>query len=164
MPARPPSTTPKPEAASAPRNAMQKALGKMGLLRDIDLALHLPLRYEDETRIVRLADGREGETLQIEAVVTACEISYRPRRQLVVTVDDGSDTCTLRFFSFYPSQQKAMQVGARVRARGEVHGGFLGWTMVHPTVHAAGGALPAALRRCTPRWPACRRPICARRY
>ena len=150
MPARPPSTAPKPEAAPAPRNAMQKALGKMGLLRDIDLALHLPLRYEDETRIVRLADGREGETLQIEAVVTACEISYRPRRQLVVTVDDGSDTCTLRFFSFYPSQQKAMQVGARVRARGEVRGGFLGWTMVHPTVHAAGGTLPTGL---TPVYP-----------
>ena len=139
-----------PAATPAPRNAMQKALARMGLLRDIDLALHLPLRYEDETRIARLTDARDGETLQFEATVTACEISYRPRRQLLVTVDDGSDTCTLRFFSFYPSQQKAMQVGARVRVRGEVRGGFIGWTMVHPTVHPAGGALPAGL---TPVYP-----------
>ena len=150
MPARPPSDDSKPAAAPAPRNAMQQALAKMGLLRDIDLALHLPLRYEDETRITRLRDARESETLQIEATVTSCEISYRPRRQLLVTVDDGSDTCTLRFFSFYPSQQKMMQVGGRVRVRGEVRGGFLGWAMVHPTVHPAGGALPAGL---TPVYP-----------
>jgi len=113
-------------------SAPQKALRKLGLVRDIDLALHLPLRYEDETRIVRLRDAREGDTVQIEASVTACEVSFRPRRQLLVTVDDGSDTCVLRFFSFYPSQQKALSVGARIRARGEVHGGFLGLTMMHP--------------------------------
>ncbi|MDF2462635.1 MAG: recG [Ramlibacter sp.] len=123
----------------------QKALIKMGLARDIDLALHLPLRYEDETRIVPLRDCREGDTAQIEATVTACEIAYRPRRQLLVTVDDGSDTCMLRFFSFYPSQQKALAVGTRVRVRGELKGGFLGWQMVHPTYKPAGGELPSAL-------------------
>ena len=47
---------------------------KLGLLRDIDLALHLPLRYEDETRIVKLRDARDGDTVQIEAQVTACEV------------------------------------------------------------------------------------------
>jgi ATP-dependent DNA helicase RecG len=123
----------------------QKALAKMGLARDIDLTLHLPLRYEDETRIVKLRDSREGDTAQIEATVTSCEIAYRPRRQLLVTVDDGSDTCILRFFSFYPSQQKALAVGKRLRIRGELRGGFLGWQMVHPTCHAAGGELPTAL-------------------
>ncbi len=128
----------------------QKALLKMGLGRDIDLALHLPLRYEDETRIVPLADAREGDTVQIEATVTACEIAFRPRRQLVVTVDDGSDTCVLRFFSFYPSQQKALAVGTRIRARGELKGGFIGWQMVHPTCRPAGGDLPKAL---TPVYP-----------
>lgn len=123
----------------------QKALIKMGLARDIDLALHLPLRYEDETRIVKLRDAREGDTVQIEATVTACEIAYRPRRQLVVTVDDGSDTCVLRFLHFYPSQQKALAVGTRIRARGEVKGGFLGRQMVHPTCKPAGSELPQAL-------------------
>ena len=129
---------------------MQKALGKLGLRRDIDLALHLPLRYEDETRIGRLADARDGDLIQIEATVTASEVTFRPRRQLLVTVDDGSDTCTFRFFSFYPSQQKALSVEARVRARGEVRGGFAGWTMVHPVIQQAGTELPTAL---TPVYP-----------
>jgi len=137
---------PESSALSGP----QKALRKLGLTRDIDLALHLPMRYEDETRIVKLRDAREGDTAQIEAVVTACEIAFRPRRQLVVTVDDGSDTCVLRFFSFYPSQQKALAPGTRVRLRGELKGGFLGWQMVHPSFKPAGGDLPQAL---TPIYP-----------
>ena len=129
----------------------QKALLKLGLGRDIDLALHLPLRYEDETRIARLGQAREGDTVQIEATVTACEIAYRPRRQLVVTMqEDDGDSCVLRFFSFYPSQQKALAVGTRIRARGELKGGFLGWQMVHPTCRPAGGDLPQAL---TPVYP-----------
>jgi ATP-dependent DNA helicase RecG len=130
---------------SPAQNPMQKALQRMGLVRDIDLALHLPLRYEDETRIVKLRDAREGDHAQIEATVTSCEVTYRPRRQLLVTVDDGSDTCVLRFFSFYPSQQKALAVGTRVRVRGELKGGFMGWTMMHPSFRPAGGELPTAL-------------------
>jgi ATP-dependent DNA helicase RecG len=132
------------------KTPMQKALEKLGLKRDIDLALHLPLRYEDETRITPLRDARENEAVQIEATVTHCEVSYRPRRQLVVKVDDGTDTCTLRFFNFYPSQQKALEVGNRIRARGEIKGGFLGWTMLHPAFRVAGGDLPTAL---TPIYP-----------
>ena len=136
----------KPAAKSAP----QKALEKLGLRRDIDLALHLPLRYEDETRITRLCDARDGDTVQIEAEVTACEVGFRPRRQLLVTVSDGTDSCVLRFFNFYPSQQKALAVGAHIRARGELRGGFMGWTMMHPQCRAAGGDLPVAL---TPIYP-----------
>ena len=135
-----------PTALSYP----QKALLKLGLARDIDLALHLPLRYEDETRISRLCDAREGEVLQIEATVTRSEVSLRPRRQLLVTVDDGSDRCTLRFFNFYPSMQKALAVGERLRVRGEVRGSALGWTMMHPVFQCAGAVLAAAL---TPVYP-----------
>jgi ATP-dependent DNA helicase RecG len=137
---------PETKALSEP----QKALLKLGLARDIDLALHIPLRYEDETRVVKLRDAREGDTAQIEATVTDSQVQYRPRRQLVVTVDDGSDTCVLRFFSFYPSQQKALAVGTRLRIRGELKGGFLGWQMVHPAYKPAGGELPQAL---TPVYP-----------
>ena len=139
-----------PMAQTRPLSAPQKALIKLGLVRDIDLALHLPLRYEDETRITRLRDAREGDAVQIEGEITASEIAYRPRRQLVVTLDDGSDTCQLRFFSFYPSQQKALAVGTRIRARGEVRGGFFGWQMVHPVTRAADAPLPEAL---TPVYP-----------
>ncbi|MEZ5704212.1 MAG: ATP-dependent DNA helicase RecG [Burkholderiaceae bacterium] len=145
MPAKADGPTATP-ALSAP----QRALRKLGLVRDIDLALHLPLRYEDETRIVKLSEAREGATVQVEGVVTHSEITFRPRRQLLVTLDDGSDTCTLRFFTFYPSHQKALSVGARVRVRGEVRGGFMGRTMMHPAFHAAGGELPDAL---TPVYP-----------
>ncbi len=148
MPARPPSPA-SPPGSSAPRSdaaaALAKALAKLGLHRDIDLALHLPIRYEDETRITPLNAARDGETVQIEGTVRGCDVTYRPRRQLLVVLDDGGDTCTLRFFSFYPSQQKALAVGNRVRARGEVRTGFAGATMMHPTVRSAGGPLPDAL-------------------
>ena len=83
----------------------QKALNKLGLVRAIDLALHLPLRYEDETHITKLRDAREGDLLQIEATVMHSQVTLGARRQLLVTVDDGSDSCTLRFFTFYPSMQ-----------------------------------------------------------
>jgi ATP-dependent DNA helicase RecG len=151
MPAAAKSSPPeKPAAGPAPApgaglSPVQRALRKLGLLRDIDFALYLPMRYEDETRIVRLTDTRDGDTAQIEAVVRDSEVVFRPRRQLIVTVDDGSDTCQLRFFNFYPSQQKQLAVGARVRVRGEVRGGFLGRQMMHPTVKTAGTELPQAL-------------------
>ncbi len=142
------STTPLPKAK--PLSAPQKALRKLGLLRPIDFALHLPLRYEDETKIVKLSDVRDGEMAQIEGLVTSCEVRLAGQRQLLVTLDDGSETCLLRFFSFYPSQQKMLAVGQRIRARGEVRGGFAGLTMMHPAFQAAGTALPVTL---TPVYP-----------
>jgi ATP-dependent DNA helicase RecG len=90
MPAPKPSAKPIAKPDTNPLSAPQKALRKLGLDRDIDWALHLPLRYEDETRIVCLADTREGDMAQIEATVVSCEIAYKPRRQLLVVVDDGS--------------------------------------------------------------------------
>ena len=126
-------------------------MARLGLLRDIDLALHLPLRYEDETRIVPIRSAREGQVAQIEGEVVESSVQLRPRRQLVVVLDDGSGRCELRFFSFYPSQQKTMAVGERLRVRGEVRGGFWGRQMVHPAFRKAEGPLPAAL---TPVYPA----------
>lgn len=149
-PSAPTVQAPVPDSAPAALTGPQKALRKLGLLRPIDLALHLPLRYEDETRITLLRNAREGQTVQIEATVTACEVTLQPRRQLRVMVDDGTGTCELRFFSFYPSQQKSMAVGERLRIRGEVKGGYWGRQMLHPVFHAAGGELPAAL---TPVYP-----------
>ena len=126
-------------------SAPEKGLLKLGLKRDIDLALHLPLRYEDETRITLLRDARDGDMVQIEGQVTASQVVYRPRRQLQVTLDDGSETCVLRFFNFYPSQQKALALGRTIRAMGSISGGFLGRQMMHPSCKAASSALPTAL-------------------
>ena len=138
--------SPVQETQPAPaKTAAQKALDKLGLRRDVDLALHLPLRYEDETRITRLVDARDGEMVQIEGQITNSEVAFRPRRQLRVTIDDTTDTCTLRFLNFYPSHQKTLSVGAHVRVRGELRGGFISREMVHPTFKLAGGQLPGAL-------------------
>jgi ATP-dependent DNA helicase RecG len=135
------------EVRAAPKkekSAPQKALEKLGLVRDIDLALHLPLRYEDETRLTRLADARDGDVVQVEGLVTRSEVVLRPRRQLQITLDDGSDTVLLRFFSFYPNHQNTLAVGQRVRARGELRGGFLGREIVHPSFRAVGEDTPLA--------------------
>ena len=81
MLAMPPAADPTP-ATTAPKrekSAPQKALEKLGLQRDIDLALHLPLRYEDETRLTRLCDARDGDTVQVEGTVTDSQVSLRSR-------------------------------------------------------------------------------------
>jgi ATP-dependent DNA helicase RecG len=139
------------QAMSREMSGPQRAMVKLGLTRDIDLALHLPLRYEDETRIDRLADGREGQTVQVEAAVAECRVEFRPRRQLVARLaDDEGEPLVLRFIHFYPSQQKQLATGQRVRVRGELRGGFLGREMVHPSVKSADAPLPSAL---TPVYP-----------
>lgn len=139
-------------AVPSKKSAPQKAMDKLGLRRDIDLALHLPMRYEDETQLVRIADGREGETIQVEGIVRSCQVQFRPRRQLVVRIDDGSDELVLRFLNFYPSQQKALAEGTRVRVRGELRGGFLGREMVHPACKPVAEGAPLA-DRLTPVYP-----------
>ena len=122
---------------------------KLGLHSDIDLALHLPLRYEDETRLTPLAALREGEMAQVEGVVADSRIDTRSRRQLIVRLRDAGAELLLRFLHFYPSQQKSLSSGVRVRARGEARGGFFGLEMVHPVVKVVDdhSPLPTALRR-----------------
>ena len=106
---------------------------KLGLRRDIDLALHLPMRYEDETHLSAIGSLRDGDTAQVEGTVSHCEVQLRSRRQLVARmVDDAGDELVLRFLHFFPSHQKALREGHRVRVRGEARGGFFGLEMVHP--------------------------------
>ena len=143
------SSTP---AAGKEKSGPQRALEKLGLVRTIDLALHLPIRYEDETRIVPIAELRDGSVAQVEGVVTDCQVQIRARRQLVVRIHDGHDDLVLRFLHFYPSHQKSLAVGRRVRVRGEARGGFFGLEMVHPSFRAVDEdtPLPTAL---TPVYP-----------
>jgi ATP-dependent DNA helicase RecG len=145
------------EAAAAPakreKSAPQRAMEKLGLERDIDLALHLPMRYEDETRLQRIGSLRDGDTAQVEGTVVEQRIEDRSRRQMLVRIEDDSGALLLRFLNFYPSTQKQLAVGQRVRVRGEVRAGFLGREMVHPVVKPADAntPLPEAL---TPVYPA----------
>ena len=132
---------------SKPKSAPQKALEKLGLLRDIDLALHLPLRYEDETRITPIAQAHEGQAVQCEGLVSENHVDLRGRRQLLVKLEDESGQLLLRFIHFYPAQQRSMAVGQRLRVRGELRHGFFGREMVHPTFKAVdeNTPLPSAL-------------------
>jgi ATP-dependent DNA helicase RecG len=131
-------------------------LQKMGLDSPMALALHLPSRYEDETELLTIEEslnqGRFGSA-QTQGVVIRNQVLFRPRRQLLVTIEDDSAILQLRFLNFYPSQQKQMAVGAHIRVRGEVREGFQGSEMVHPTVRAvaADAPLPTSL---TPVYPA----------
>jgi ATP-dependent DNA helicase RecG len=139
---------------TAPKTNESK-LARLGLRTDMDLVLHLPMRYEDETRVVtiREASMRGGDTAQVEGVVTKNEISFRPRRQLLVTIADESGELLLRFMNFYGSQTRQLAEGTRVRARGELKHGFFGAEMVHPAYKVVneGAPLPTSL---TPVYPA----------
>ena len=144
---------PEPAGALSKLSAPLRArLAKLGIAREVDLLLHLPLRYEDETRVTPLAQAPPGEPVQLEVESLGCEIAFRPRRQLLARVRDDSGALTVRLLNFYPSQQKQYAAGARLRLYGEVRDGHLGPEMVHPRALSVvpGQALPQAL---TPVYP-----------
>ncbi len=148
---------PAPRKKTSPTKSLRTAdrLARLGLSSDAALVLHLPMRYEDETRLLSIAEGslRHGQAVQVEGVVTDCDVQYRPRRQLVVTLADDSGRLTLRFLNFYGSQATQMAVGRRLRVRGDMRHGFFGDEMVHPAVKPVeeDTPLPDAL---TPVYPA----------
>ena len=132
------------------------ALEKMGLNSPMALALHLPSRYEDETELFTIEEALalgKFHSIQTQGMVIRSQVMFRPRRQLLVTIEDDTASLQLRFLNFYPSQQKQMAVGSHVRVRGEVRDGYIGAEMVHPTVRAVtpDSPLPASL---TPVYPA----------
>ncbi len=137
---------------SSPPSSLKTKLAKLGIHRDFDLVLHLPLRYEDETRLTPIAEAHEGAPVQVEGTVIDSQIAYRPRRQLICRIEDASGLLHLRFLNFYGSQAKALAPGARVRAFGEARPGFFGAEMIHPRYRLvrAGMPLPEAL---TPIYP-----------
>ncbi len=143
----------KKPAAAKPGATLADKLVRIGVARDEDLILHLPLRYEDHTRTTPLTQLRAGETAQAEGVVRNTDIQYRPRRQLVCLLagEDGGQL-VLRFFSFYPSQQKALAVGHRVRVFGEVRDGHFGLEIVHPQFKVVEEGMPLD-ERLTPVYP-----------
>ena len=142
----------KASARSSSSRTVAAKLSKLGIRRDLDLVLHLPLRYEDETRVTPIANAPPGLAVQVEGTVRSTEIVYRPKRQLVSRIEDSTGELVLRFFNFYASQAKALAEGATVRAFGEVRTGFFGGEMVHPRFRVLLGStpLPQAL---TPIYP-----------
>jgi ATP-dependent DNA helicase RecG len=127
-------------------------LARLGITRELDLVLHLPSRYEDETRIYPINEAPAGQHVVVQGRVIDAEVKYRPRRQLVCHIADGTGVLSLRFFSFYPSQAKQLARDACVRVFGEIRQGFFGAEIVHPRykVVREDAPLPASL---TPIYP-----------
>ena len=114
-----------------------KKLESLGIRTPWDLILHMPLRYEDETYLTPIQAAPTGQVVLVEGVVCAQEVQFRPRKQLLVQIEDPSGVLVLRFIHFYPSQQKQMAVGAKIRAFGEIRHGYFGDEMVHPKIKVA---------------------------
>jgi ATP-dependent DNA helicase RecG len=133
-------------------DALQAKLLKLGIHSNRDLVLHLPLRYEDETRLTTLKEARAGMPVQVEAEVVESKVEYRGRRTLVVKLTDGESELWVRFLNFYPSQVKQFEPGKRIRLFGEVRPGFFGDEMVHPRYRVVGKETPLP-KSLTPVYP-----------
>ncbi|MFZ5558338.1 MAG: ATP-dependent DNA helicase RecG [Pseudomonadota bacterium] len=133
-------------------DAVVEKLARLGIRSPADAVLHLPLRYDDETRVVPIREAGAGAPVQVEGTVVGNEILYRPRRQLVCRIADASGEVYARFLNFYPNQVKSLAVGRRVRLYGELRPGFFGAEMIHPRFRAVtpDEPLPEAL---TPVYP-----------
>lgn len=123
-------------------------LEKLGLRRPLDFALHLPLRYEDQTHVTLLAEAPSAGPALFAVRVRAVTVAFRPRRQLLVQVEDESGRANLRFLNFYGSQTKqferARDESLTLHAWGELKPGYLGPELVHPTISKAPSAEEAS--------------------
>ena len=150
-------TGPSPASAVHPSlsglsKAVTDKLAKLGIARKFDLVLHLPLRYDDETRLTPIADALPGTELLVQGTVIDCGIQYRPKRQLVCRIAEGNAVLVLRFLNFYGSQVKLLAEGNTIRAFGTVRLGHLGAEMVHPRFRVVAGEMPVA-QSLTPVYP-----------
>jgi ATP-dependent DNA helicase RecG len=128
-------------------------LAKLSIHSELDLVLHLPLRYDDETTLYAINAAPPGTPVLVEGGVVEAAIKYRPRRQLVCHIEDGTGVLGLRFLNFYMSQLKQLAPGTRIRAFGEIREGFLGPEMIHPRYRVVHGETPVP-RSLTPVYPA----------
>ncbi|MCB1766460.1 MAG: ATP-dependent DNA helicase RecG [Candidatus Competibacteraceae bacterium] len=135
---------------------LAERLRRLGLHTVEDVLLHLPLRYQDRSRITPIDQLQPGEEAQIEAIVVGSRISGNSRRFLLCHLQDGTCDLTLRFFHFSPAQQQWLcQTGARLRCFGEVRTGYTGGLeMIHPECRRIEPDTPPVEDRLTPIYPA----------
>ncbi len=119
-------------------------MARLGLHGPKELALHLPMRYIDMTRVTSIHLLQPDDEALVEGIVIRCDIVPRPRRSLVVEIEDDSGILQARFFHFYPSALKQFAIGKHVRLFGAVKGAAWGTranaTMFHPVVRPIGDA------------------------
>ncbi len=112
--------------------ALEKKLAAIGITSIQDLLFHLPLRYEDRTRVTLAARARVGEYMQFEGEITSCELQFGKRRSLRCSLRDSSGSMTLRFFHFSAAQKESLAVGTQLRVYGEVKHGRASFELFHP--------------------------------
>src|SRR5512133_4399676 len=134
--------------------ALAELLAKLGLHTVQDVLFHLPLRYEDRTRVVPIGTLRAGDRAVIEGEIQLAEVVFRRRRALLCRIADGSGWLTLRFFHFSAAQQEGLARGTRVRCFGEVRPGPAGLEIVRPEYRNITSGVPeAASESLTPVYP-----------
>lgn len=111
---------------------LAERLARLGISRVEDLPFHLPLRYEDRTRVLRLGALAPGTRALVEGTITASEVVGGRRRRLVCRISDGSGSLELVFFHFYGNQQRQLARGVRLRVFGEARPGPVTLQIVHP--------------------------------
>ncbi len=128
-----------PEAHSVPVTTLKgvgprlaEKLGHLGITTVQDLLFHLPLRYQDRTRVVPIGSLRLGDESVIEGEIQLSEIKFGRKRMLLTRINDGTGSLTLRFFHFSNAQKEALSRGTRLRCYGEVRRGNLTLEMIHP--------------------------------
>jgi len=107
-------------------------LEKLGLRTLQDVIFHLPLRYEDRTRLYPIADLHAFLHVSVQGEVVSADIKYGRKRMLLVKLHDGTGSIVLRFFHFSAAQLKSFETGTTIRAFGEVRAGAIGMEMAHP--------------------------------
>lgn len=107
-------------------------LARLGIESVQDVLFHLPLRYEDRTRVCPIADAWPATTVSVQGEVVSSDITFGKRRSWVVVMRDGSGSMTLRFFHFSAAQKNAVVPGVQIRCFGEVKRGMRGVEMLHP--------------------------------
>jgi ATP-dependent DNA helicase RecG len=133
---------------------LASSLAQLGIHRVEDLLFHLPLRYEDRTRVHPIGSLYPGARAQIEGKVEHAAIVRHKRAMLVVVLSDGTGRISLRFFHFRAAQQKQLSRGTRIRCYGEVRGGYQGLEMIHPSYKRLPGEGEVAVSdRLTPVYP-----------
>ena len=133
--------------------ALEKKLAAIGITSIQDLLFHLPLRYEDRTRITLTARARVGEYMQFEGEVTSCELQFGKRRSLRCSLRDSSGSITLRFFHFSAAQKESLSVGTQLRVYGEVKHGRAGFELFHPEYKPLSQANQEVADTLTPIYP-----------
>ena len=128
-------------------------LAEYGVHRVEDLLFHLPLRYQDRTRVTPIGAAREGADLVIDGEVRAADVVFGRRRSLIARLQDGSGTLTLRFFHFSAAQKNALQTGTRLRCFGQVRRGASGLEMYHPEYRSLEDGEDTVAAALTPIYP-----------